>query len=80
MEEDIRKLCIGITEILLADENGWLFAEPVDPVRDGCPTYFSVIKHPMDLGTILVRLGFSLHFRQNSIQTSTVHLQNMIVM
>lgn len=65
MEEDIKKLCIGITEILLADENGWLFAEPVDPVRDGCPTYFSVIKHPMDLGTILVRLGFSLHIRQN---------------
>ena len=65
MEEDIKKLCIGITEILLADENGGLFAEPVDPVRDGCPTYFSVIKHPMDLGTILVRLGFSLHIRQN---------------
>ncbi|KAJ1968606.1 hypothetical protein IWQ62_001146 [Dispira parvispora] len=33
-----------------------LFLQPVDPVRDGCPNYFDVIKHPMDLGTIEQRL------------------------
>lgn len=29
---------------------------PVDPVAQGIPDYFSVIKHPMDLGTIRVKL------------------------
>lgn len=54
MDEEVRKGCIEITEALLADENGWPFAEPIDPVRDGCPNYLIVIKKPMDLGTILV--------------------------
>lgn len=54
MDEEVRRGCIEITEALLADENGWPFAEPIDPVRDGCPNYFIVIKKPMDLGTILV--------------------------
>ena len=29
---------------------------PVDPVAQGIPDYFSVIKHPMDLGTIRTKL------------------------
>ena len=29
---------------------------PVDPVMLGIPTYFDVIKAPMDLGTVLTRL------------------------
>ncbi|KAL4070551.1 hypothetical protein J3A83DRAFT_4244024 [Scleroderma citrinum] len=33
-----------------------IFAEPVDPVRDGCPTYFDEITNPMDFGTISQRL------------------------
>lgn len=32
------------------------FVTPVDPVALGCPTYFDVIKHPMDLGTIQSKL------------------------
>ena len=31
-------------------------SEPVDPIALGIPTYFDVIKSPMDLGTILMRL------------------------
>eukprot|EP00186_Timspurckia_oligopyrenoides_P001548 CAMPEP_0182446920 /NCGR_PEP_ID=MMETSP1172-20130603/8873_1 /TAXON_ID=708627 /ORGANISM="Timspurckia oligopyrenoides, Strain CCMP3278" /LENGTH=626 /DNA_ID=CAMNT_0024643109 /DNA_START=117 /DNA_END=1997 /DNA_ORIENTATION=+ len=30
----------------------WAFVEPVDPIAHGCPDYFSVVKTPMDLGTI----------------------------
>lgn len=30
------------------------FKEPVDEVRDGAPGYYTVIKKPMDLGTMLV--------------------------
>ncbi|WVF68463.1 hypothetical protein IAT40_003229 [Kwoniella sp. CBS 6097] len=29
-----------------------IFARPVDPEKDGCPTYLDEIKHPMDFGTI----------------------------
>jgi hypothetical protein len=34
-----------------------LRSEPVDPIALGIPDYFDVIKNPMDLGTILSRLG-----------------------
>lgn len=34
---------------------GW-FLYPVDPVRDGAPDYFSVIKTPMDIGTMGAKL------------------------
>lgn len=30
----------------------WIFEKPVDPVADKVPTYFKVIKKPMDFGTI----------------------------
>jgi hypothetical protein len=33
-----------------------MFAQPVDPVRDACPSYPEVIRHPMDLGTISSKL------------------------
>jgi hypothetical protein len=33
-----------------------MFAQPVDPVRDQCPTYFQVVSRPMDLGTICTKL------------------------
>lgn len=33
-----------------------MFAQPVDPERDGCPDYLTKVKHPMDLGTILSKL------------------------
>ncbi len=31
---------------------GWIFEKPVDPVADKVPTYFRIIKRPMDFGTI----------------------------
>ena len=34
-----------------------IFREPVDPIRDGCPTYYDEIQNPMDFGTIRNRLG-----------------------
>ncbi|KIJ22155.1 hypothetical protein PAXINDRAFT_6271 [Paxillus involutus ATCC 200175] len=34
-----------------------IFAYPVDPVRDGCPTYFDEIANPMDFGTMGQKLS-----------------------
>ncbi|CAK8998039.1 Histone acetyltransferase p300 (p300 HAT) (E1A-associated protein p300) (Histone butyryltransferase p300) (Histone crotonyltransferase p300) (Protein 2-hydroxyisobutyryltransferase p300) (Protein lactyltransferas p300) (Protein propionyltransferase p300), partial [Durusdinium trenchii] len=36
--------------------NRGMFNRPVDPVALGLPTYFDIIKHPMDFGTIKGRL------------------------
>ncbi|KAH0787435.1 Bromodomain containing protein [Histomonas meleagridis] len=33
-----------------------MFAQPVNPVRDGCPNYFKIVKNPMDLGTVMKKL------------------------
>lgn len=44
--------CGRILAALLKHANSWPYAEPVDPVKLGIMDYFTVIKHPMDLGTI----------------------------
>ncbi|RXK36392.1 hypothetical protein M231_06358 [Tremella mesenterica] len=33
-----------------------IFARPVNPIADGCPTYLDEIKEPMDLGTITKKM------------------------
>ncbi|KAF4672280.1 hypothetical protein FOL47_000724 [Perkinsus chesapeaki] len=33
-----------------------IFLKPVDPVKDECPDYFTVVTHPMDFGTIRKKL------------------------
>lgn len=50
------KECLRITEIMLDDKCASMFSRPVDPVKDGIPEYFNIIKNPQDLGTIKERL------------------------
>ena len=48
-------ICATLLEIvnkLIAPKYGPSFARPVDPINDNVPNYFTVIKYPMDLGTI----------------------------
>ena len=42
---------------LFKKEDAWIFLRPVDPVRDMCPDYLSVIREPMDLGTIRKKMA-----------------------
>ena len=42
--------------IVQTDPFGKFFLSPVDPVALGIPTYFDIIKDPMDLGTINSKL------------------------
>ena len=44
-------------QVLKNHKHGWVFAEPVDPIKLGIPDYFQIIKKPMDLSTVKVRLG-----------------------
>ncbi|KAF8654520.1 hypothetical protein HU200_061711 [Digitaria exilis] len=42
---------------LMKHKFAWVFNKPVDPVALGLHDYFTIIKHPMDLGTIRTRLS-----------------------
>lgn len=51
--------CISVTKKLMQNKNAFPFLHPVDPISQSCPTYYDVIKNPMDLSTIMVG-SFSL--------------------
>ena len=48
--------CKAILKKLMGHEDGWIFNEPVDAVKLSLSDYHSVIKKPMDLGTVKTRL------------------------
>ncbi|XP_004231798.1 transcription factor GTE8 [Solanum lycopersicum] len=52
----LMKQCENLLKKLLSHRNAGVFNEPVDIVKLNIPDYFTVIKHPMDLGTINKRL------------------------
>ncbi|KAJ2715393.1 hypothetical protein H4R19_001228, partial [Coemansia spiralis] len=47
----------AIVARLKRDDCAWPFLQPVDPVALGVPTYFDIVKNPMDLSTIQKKLG-----------------------
>ncbi|KZT27583.1 hypothetical protein NEOLEDRAFT_1130581 [Neolentinus lepideus HHB14362 ss-1] len=51
------KKCREILRTLLKMPESAIFARPVDPVLDGCPTYYDEIESPMDLQTMGTKLG-----------------------
>ncbi|KAK6913007.1 NET domain [Dillenia turbinata] len=50
------KQCEDLLKLLMSHTQAWVFNEPVDVVKWNIPDYFTVIKHPMDLGTIRGKL------------------------
>ncbi|OIT05967.1 PREDICTED: transcription factor GTE8-like [Nicotiana attenuata] len=52
----LMKQCENLLKKLMSHQHGPVFNEPVDIVKLKIPDYFTVIKHPMDLGTIKKRL------------------------
>ncbi|KAK8948317.1 Transcription factor GTE8 [Platanthera guangdongensis] len=48
----LMKQCKTLLKRLLGHKHAWVFNKPVDAVKLKIPDYFSVIKQPMDLGTI----------------------------
>ncbi|KAJ7897366.1 hypothetical protein B0H14DRAFT_2677986 [Mycena olivaceomarginata] len=51
------KRCKQLLSTLMKLPESGIFLRPVDPVLDGCPTYFDEIERPMDFGTISANLA-----------------------
>jgi len=41
--------------------SAWIFHDPVDPEKLNIPDYYEIVKRPMDLGTVRVRLQNNLY-------------------
>ncbi|CAN8267301.1 unnamed protein product [Cochlearia groenlandica] len=61
LNSDMSSKCFTVLRLLRDHEHGWIFSEPVDPVRLNIPDYFSVVSKPMDLGTIKSKLSKSVY-------------------
>ncbi|GLU04034.1 hypothetical protein SLE2022_212010 [Rubroshorea leprosula] len=57
MGSKIFKSCSALLERLMKHKHGWVFNAPVDVQGLGLHDYYSIIKQPMDLGTIKSRLN-----------------------
>ncbi|KAK1568997.1 hypothetical protein Q3G72_031420 [Acer saccharum] len=51
------KSCSALLEKLMKHKHGWVFNTPVDAKALGLHDYFTIIEHPMDLGTVKSRLN-----------------------
>ncbi|KAL2331643.1 hypothetical protein Fmac_019224 [Flemingia macrophylla] len=57
MGSKLLKSCSSLLEKLMKHKHGWVFNTPVDAEGLGLHDYFSIITHPMDLGTVKSRLN-----------------------
>jgi hypothetical protein len=48
--------CLHVLDSLQNHHISTIFSRPIDPERDNCPTYFQIIRQPMDLGTVRKKL------------------------
>ncbi|XP_010550189.1 PREDICTED: transcription factor GTE9 [Tarenaya hassleriana] len=52
----LMKQCEALLKRLMSHQYAWVFNTPVDVIKLNIPDYLTVIKHPMDLGTVKSKL------------------------
>ncbi|XVF27408.1 hypothetical protein REPUB_Repub14bG0104300 [Reevesia pubescens] len=62
MDRSMTQQCSALLKVLMKHPAGWVFNQPVDPIALKIPDYFSIIKNPMDLGTIKSKLAKNAYF------------------
>jgi E1A/CREB-binding protein len=58
---DVKDICFPLIEDILKHQNGYIFSCPVDPIGLGIPDYPTIIKMPMDIGTVRKRLDIGYY-------------------
>lgn len=53
----LMKECENLLKRLMSHKYGWVFNSPVDVVKLNIPDYYTIIKHPMDFGTIKTKVA-----------------------
>lgn len=56
MDDLAQARCLHVHERLTSHALAWPFLEPVDPVSMNLPTYFDIVRSPMDLSTMRQKL------------------------
>jgi len=71
--QKIKLKCLPLIQNLLKHDFGWVFEEPVDPVKLNLPDYFDIIKYPMDLGQIRKKLeSGSYYFEVDKVKEDVI--------
>ncbi|CCI44805.1 unnamed protein product [Albugo candida] len=72
--------CAYILDVLTSHEYSWPFLEPVDPVALNIPTYFDLVKNPMDLRTMRSKLEQNLYTNPSNFRNDMILMfENAIV-
>lgn len=80
------KQCDTLLKKLWSHPHSWVFQAPVDVVKLNLPDYLTIIKHPMDLGTVKKKLAsgvysspheFAADVRLTFTNAMTYNLQGM---
>lgn len=61
MNTVLMKQCETLLGRLMSHQFGWVFENPVDVVKLNIPDYLTIIKHPMDLGSIKKKIASGLY-------------------
>ncbi|KAE8663484.1 nucleoside diphosphate kinase 2 [Hibiscus syriacus] len=65
----LMKQCKALLNHLMQHNFGWVFNNPVDVVKLNIPDYFTVIKHPMDFGTVRKKMASGKYASQLDFAT-----------
>jgi hypothetical protein len=67
--------CPDMLKKLMTHRFGWVFNEPVDPIKLNIPDYFKIITTPMDLGTIRSRYSTPMEFDEDVRQLGFLRVE-----